>query len=365
MKNILTTELLSVQIQYREILVNAKNQLSIALPNEVLNEITSFWHRNKNIVKCALNWLSYCSFETYLFTAAVNLDVNEKDHYPFLLMGSTHILDDPVFKYATTAPATIELGPQFIEYRKKIVLEAIEDNIKILDNFQGIILILPVNCMFNNFEVVDTLAKKALLGFFNDSVSSLEEINQKCKTFKDIEKFLNPLAYKQIIFNGFDDLNTDLSERFSKQKDHQNEHGYPDSINEFSNFIFTLYSYLFSASSVIEICTKFHMIPYLRHDVIFHYFTLMLRDIRFNYECDEVETLLFKAQIVYSAGRIINRDLFADIDINVFNDLCRKFNFDSKLAAKYKELTIHSENISLVDMIDSVLNDFYVFCGTI
>lgn len=87
MNNILIKELLSVQIQYREILVNAKMKLSTALSNEVLNEITAFWYRNKNIAKCALNWLSYRPFETYLFTAAVNLDVEEKDHYPFVLMG--------------------------------------------------------------------------------------------------------------------------------------------------------------------------------------------------------------------------------------------------------------------------------------
>lgn len=71
MNNILMKELLYVQSQYMEILANTKIKLSSAMPNEVLNEITTFWYRNKNIVNSALNWLSYSSFETYLFTAAV------------------------------------------------------------------------------------------------------------------------------------------------------------------------------------------------------------------------------------------------------------------------------------------------------
>lgn len=219
--------------------------------------------------------------------------------------------------------------------------------------------------MFDDLEVVNALAEKALLGFFNDSVSSLGEINQQCKTFEDVKKLLKPISDKQIIFNGFDDFKIDLNERFAKQKDYQAEHGYSDIFNEASNFTFALFSHILKANSVIEICTKFCLTPYLRYDVIFHYFTLILESVLAMDKCAEMKILLSKTQAAYITGKVINRDLFVDIDFNTFYKFCREFNFESKLADKRQELNEHSDNISLVSAVNGVLTDFYDFCGII
>lgn len=365
MNNILMKELLYVQSQYMEILANTKIKLSSAMPNEVLNEITTFWYRNKNIVNSALNWLSYSSFETYLFTAAVNLDVDEKDHYPFVLMGTAYILDDPVFKFATTAPATSTLGDQFFEYQKNLVMEAIEDNIKILDNFKERILVLPVSYLFDDLGAIKTLADNAFLGFFNDSVTDLTEINQKCKTFGDIEELLNSNADKQIIINGFDDFKISLNKRFEKYKDYENEHGYSVIFNDASSFLFALYSHILNASRVLVICTKFSLTPYLRYDVVFHYLSLILESFLARKKTSEMATLLLKTQTAYTVCQAIRRDFFANIDFNTFFDFCRAFNFESKLADKRQRLSENNEKISFVGTVNDVLNDFYKFCGVI
>ncbi len=363
MNNILMKELLPIQTQYKNILENAKMKLlSRTFPNEVLNEITSFWYRYKNIVHCALNWLTYQPFETYLFTAATNLDVDEKDHYPFVLVGAAHILDDPVFKFATTAPATSALGDQFLEYQKTLVMEAIEDNIKIIDNFQGIILILPISYIFDDLVVVKDIANKAMLGFFNDSVSSLKEINNKCKTLQDIELILNTNADNQIILNDFDDFKISLSERFVMYKEYQAEHGCSDFPNDASNFLFALYSHVLNASKVIEICTKFCLTPYLRYDVIFHYVTLILGSTLASKEASGMANLLSKTQTSHVICRVMNRELCANIDFNIFVGFCRDFDFESKLADKCQKSNGCSEKVSLVGAIDDVLNDFYKFC---
>lgn len=365
MNNILMEELLAIQTQYKEILISAKKKLSSTLPNEVLNEITSFWYRNRNIVNCALNWLSYSPFNTYLFTAAVNLDVDEKDHYPFVLMGAAHVLDDPVFKFATTAPATSEFSLQFLDYQKKLVMEAIEDNIKILENFQGRILVIPVSFMFDDLEMIKALADNAFLGFFNDSVSDLEEIKQRCNTFEDVEALLNAKTTNQIILNGFDDFKIGLRERFEEYKDYQNEYQFSDKFSEASSFLFALYSHILNASRVISICTMFSLTPYLRYDVVFHYYTLILGSVLTREQFSEMAPLLSKVQISYTVCQVINRDLFVNINFNEFLNFCRNFNFESKLADKQKRLSEGSEKISLVSAVADVLNDFYKFCGIV
>ena len=363
MSNILLLELIRVQNQYRGILETAKLKLSTSLPIEVLNEITTFWYRNKNIVKCALYWLSYRPFETYLFTAAVNLDIDEKDHYPFVLMGRMHILDDPVFKFATTAPAMSELSQHTSEYHKGIALEAIEANIKILDCFQGVIFVLPVSCMFDDLEVVNMMAEKSLLGFFNEEVSSVEDILRKCESFGDVKKLLRPNMDKQIILNGFEDFKINLDDRICKQREYQRKHGYPDNGNEASNFVFALYSHILRASSIIEVCMKYCITPFLRYDVVYHYFSSILGSVSVVSDCSEMKMLLSKSQVAFSVGKVIDRDLLDKIGFDAYREFCMEYGFERRLASKLQKLDGCSKKTGLISTVHSTLTDFYNFCG--
>ena len=363
MNNILAAELDALQIRYKAILETAKMNLTSVPPVMVLNEITSFWFRNKRLVECALNWLSVQPYETHVFTAATNLDVEEKDHCPFLVVGSTHILDDPVFKFVTTSSSTMALSKQFEEYQRTLAEEAIEDNLKILNDFRSSIYILPVSYMFVDFETAHLLAEKVFGSFFDDSISNMKTFSGKCSTFDEAVSHLKKGADRRIILNGFEDFQISLADRFALQKDYMVGHGFVDKFNEAECFAFTLFSHLLSASSILTFCTKYLLVPYFRYDVVFYYFTYLASSFLDCEEFKEVRTLLTKTQIAFTVGRVLDRSLFDKLDFVSFFNNCVEFDFDTKLTKRLQ--TQHEQNgdISLVKTISNVIGEFYKYCG--
>ena len=363
MKSILMLEIEALQIRYKAVLETAKINLTSAPPIMVLNEITSFWFRNKKLVECALNWLSVQPFETYVFTAATNLDVNEKDHYPFLLVGSVHILDDPISKFAITSSSTVELGKQFAEHCRELAAEAIDDNLKILNNVEGCIYIFPISYMLGEFETSNKLAEQAFCSFFDDDILNMKTLCKRCSTFSEVISHLKKDADKHILLNGFEDFQISLEDRFAQQQSYLTEHGFESGFTEAKSFAFALFSSLLSASSILLVCTKYQLVPFFRYEVVFHYFTYLVSSFPDNDNLKGIRTMLTKAQIAFTVGKIFDRELFDSLDFMSFFRKCGEFNFDTKLEKSLQ--TQHEQNIaiSLVKTISNVIEEFYKFCN--
>ena len=161
MNDLLLEEIKKLQEEYKVILNRAVENIFVKETHVILDEINVFWHRNKKIVHCALEYLSK-PYETYMFTAATVLDIGDNEHYPFLCIGKYHIWDDPIYGYINTV--NDKFDDAFILKMKGIVLDTIKDNIKILDALSDKIFILPVRMLSEvEAETIHESAQKMFL----------------------------------------------------------------------------------------------------------------------------------------------------------------------------------------------------------
>lgn len=72
-----------LQSEYLILLKKLKPILEGMYAKEVLDEISMFWYKNRNIVKMYLENYVPCN-DAYVFTAVTYLDVNENEQYPFM-----------------------------------------------------------------------------------------------------------------------------------------------------------------------------------------------------------------------------------------------------------------------------------------
>ena len=111
--NLLNDKIIKIQEDYKHLLhalqQNIKNEFSAA----VLDEINLFWNMNIGVVQLYL-YNEFSQNDGYVFTAATFMDYEDKEQYPFLLLGKQHILDDPLCKYSSICnslddPNTVEI----------------------------------------------------------------------------------------------------------------------------------------------------------------------------------------------------------------------------------------------------------------
>ena len=97
--SLLRDEIKQIQQEYKNLLSNLLPLLKAKRSMVALDEINLFWARHIDIVKLYLK-TELSVMNSYVFTAATYMDIEDKEQYPFLLLGDQHILDDPLCKYA-------------------------------------------------------------------------------------------------------------------------------------------------------------------------------------------------------------------------------------------------------------------------
>lgn len=336
MMEILIKDLIRLQIEYKSVLLNAQQKLYSVSHTEVINEVCIFWHRNRRLVECALNWLSVLPYETSVFTAAVNLDYEDKDYLPFLMHRRRHILDDPVSKFALTQDSNKILGDEFSERVKENIQEAIIDNLRIIENLEGIVFILPVSYIFIDSDEAFRFAENYLCEMFDDSISCSIDYHTCCSTFEDALHHLKPKSENLIVLNGIEDSEIDIEERFKLYC--ENTRLFESGLfrNEAEVLWFGLFSEILSASSIYLFCRKYLLTPFIRYDVVHTYFSQICEAnlLSSAEDINEISVLLTYSYMSFVTNRVLVRELFNDIDINTFIKSCREYDFNTKIIDK-------------------------------
>ena len=125
--SLLIDEINKIQKDYKELLVKSLPILNTEGVFPALDEINLFWESNIEAIELYLQ--NYARIQnTYVFTASTYLDIESRDHLAFLLLGDTHIFDDPLSKYALSLVQGVPVTNGILE---QVKLTA-EDNIKIM-----------------------------------------------------------------------------------------------------------------------------------------------------------------------------------------------------------------------------------------
>ena len=270
MSDLLLSELFRVQREYKNKLIMAKELLFSQNTDVVLIDLASFWRENKKIVECALNYVVK-PYDKLFFTAATIMDIEDNEHIPFLSIGNFHIWDDPIFSYASLMTNTP--NQNFNEKIKNQILATIDDNIRIIENTNNMIFVLPIRLLFDNKEESSVIASKLFLKFFEETLDNEETYFNKFKTIDNVIDGLHEDIRQYICF-GVDDEILELKERFEKYIEN-NELPVKKTDSEVFIFRFVIIGFLMQAIDILTISRRFQMYPYVRFIVPLKYMTML------------------------------------------------------------------------------------------
>lgn len=354
--NLMMNKIHLIQNNYRDLLKSLLSGMNRNNAIEALDEINIFWIRHIKEVNLYLTyWFS--GVDSYVFTAATMINYRAKEHMPFLLMGEKHVFDDPLCKYTEILSRMPEGKNADFWYRQ--IRKTAEDNLMLLENIKDKILILPLR----EFMPLDKNSKLFELGdivFLNffDGIDSVEDFLQKCDTIEDVVKYLRSNIDNTIIFSDNDDLTLPVVERFRLALDDMQ-----NIVNTGGSEAYIFYkiitSYLMQALDIINSCMLFNCIPYIRYQLSFHYFLLLLDIMASD---DKFLLFRYKSYIAFVVCRFFETEKFGSICVDKFIEKKNEMKFYYNLLKDLESKGINETNFSshtIVPVVKSRLEEFY------
>lgn len=348
---------ISLQNYYCYILKEAVSKFSTEDLPMIVDEINLFWYANRDLVRLILNNIS-TDYDCYTFTGATFLDVDDLEHYPFVVLGRVHVVDDPLHKYAGIISSIH--NQDFSEQLSKQMLLSIKDNIKILENYSDTIYILPVTLMSDtDSDLVKEAAKQAFFSMFKDKSITLKKYCNEFINIEDVKKALNDGVSKTLIFSD-DNNDDDLCSRFRRHMAQANPFG--DELNEAMLFFYTVNGFFLQAFDILLKCAEYNMIPYLRYEVTFRYTILLGNNFSNN---TEMQNILFKSICTHLLYRVFDKDKIKDTDIKYFIDTINKVNFNGNLLEALNKAGVNISKPSFKKIMDVMKNELQIIYKSI
>lgn len=323
--NLLMEKMHLIQIEYKTLLQKLLPKLKSKFSVTALDEINLFWYRYIDIVRLYLV-SEFSGNESYVFTAATYLDYDDHEHFPFLLLGEKHVLDDPLSKYSAICKDIQD--PKAADLLYEQVGKTAEDNIKIIENCEGEIFVLPLR-MFNQFLTSESffdLGERTFSSLFND-ISNLKDFFAKCKTIDDVLTHGRSDMANLILFSQNDDQTKDLKSRFSDALK-ENAHMLDLCQSDAFNFFVMVYGCIQQAVDVIISCLEYSCIPFIRFPVALHYISLLTENIK---EEEHVRILRYKMSIAFVLHKLVDKEQLSKICTKDFIAFKKEYKFNKKL----------------------------------
>lgn len=353
MNNLLLVELKELQKSYKEVLVNAQSKILEDDTFALLDEINVFWNRNRKLVECVIQYISK-PYHSYVFTAATILDVDENEHYPFLCLGDYHIWDDPIYSYIRMIESSS--NDRFNIEIKEQVIDTIKENIKIIDNYNDKIVILPLRMLSEiNTEYISKIAEKSFLGLFKNEPENIKQYFETYKTIDDINSGIRDDVRNMIILSDIDISSNELSVKLNNYKT-----GITlpiDDSNDANVLFFAIMGFLSQALDIILTCCTFKFIPYVRYNVAFKYILNISNNFISN---PNVKSWLFKFIISHILHNTFNKEKYCKIELNEFVEKLKTYDFETQLFQNLRKENICLENHNISKAIEIINNQLSI-----
>lgn len=333
--SLLRSEINRIQREYRDLLSALLPLLKIKRSLEALDEINLFWIRNIDIVRLYLK-TEFTGTDSYVFTAATYMDIDDKEHYPFLLLGKQHVLDDPLSKYAEICSKMPNDHNAAFMYQQ--IIKAAEDDVKIIDSCENQIIILPLRLLSSpgNDNPLLSLGKQIFLSLF-PKFDSVETYFRECSSFEDIVRCGIPNMENVILFSEDDDLTTPFEERFRKvveETPYMLDKGKSDA----ENFFMLVYGHLHQALDVIVSCEGYNCIPYIRYPVALNYISLIAGNLL---HMEYIQEMCFRMSMAFVVYNLCDKDKLSQAGFGAFLSCRARIDFSN-----YLYNTLYSQGIN-------------------
>lgn len=316
---------MQIQTEYKnllkELLPAVKTMASLA----ALDEINLFWLKNINSVRLYLI-SEFADKDSYVFTASTFLDFDDKEQYPFLLLGKHHVLDDPLCKYSDIC-SKIQPNQISAKLLEQILLTT-EDNIKIIEGSSGRIIVLPLRLLSQTPKdaVLFQMGEQAFISLFNN-VNSIREYFEKCVSFADINKYARDDIGEIVLFSESDDRSLPFEQRYYQAKE-ENAYMLNDDQTESYNFFIMVFGSIQQAADVIVSCLEYECIPFIRYPVALNYILLLENSLNDIPSIPEIRYKMCIANMIY---RICDKTLLSQFGFDKFISTVESVQFSNKV----------------------------------
>lgn len=359
--SLLQNKIISIQNHYAELLSILLPKLKSYHAAEALDEINLFWTRNINVVKLYLKTM-FPGKNSYVFTAATYLDIDDLEHLPFLLMGDKHVLDDPLSKYSEICNK-MPAGKDSEFLYRQIGITA-EDNLKLLENVKSHILILPLRLLTqtNSHDRLYSDGEQAFVSLF-EGINNLNDYFEKCNSIEEIIQHSRSDIEDLIMFSGNDDRSLPLKNRF-KAALSETEYMIDPCKSDSYNFFVLVFGCIQQAIDVITSCMEYGCIPYIRYPVALHYISLLSESMM---GIEQITLLQYKMSLAFIVYRHCNKEKLATVPFNKFLKVNQEYNFNEKLFDALNQHRINEKNFfkfKIADLVTVELERFYEYLAT-
>lgn len=340
MFNMLENFIFDLQVQYKALLTRLTPNLNTQNSCSALDEINIFWYSNMDAIKMYLHYF-VANADSFIFTASTFLDIGDNEQYPFILLGKMHIVDDPLSKYSEVAVKGIN-GKFSDKLKEQIELTA-ADNIRILSEYKGRILILPLRLLSQNDEtqLLFSAGEKAFLSLFN-GINDFKDYFLKCNTINDILDFARDDIENVILFTEDDDQSAPFLQRYESAVKEFN-YMFDQNSNDAHKFFFLVYGYIQQSFDVLMSCIEYNCTPYLRNLVSFCYFMLVSEN--FN-DIEILSAIRYKCCIAHLIYRLCSKEILARYSLETVTRVSSELNFQTMLFNSLATAGVSEKNFS-------------------
>lgn len=324
-----------------------RDLLTILIPNlraqnsySALDEINIFWYSNMDAIKMYLRYFVAHS-DSFIFTAATFLDISDDEQYPFVLLGNVHLVDDPLSRYSEVAAKGFD--KKFSDKLKEQIILSAEDNIRIINECKGKILILPLRLLGETDEtqLLFSAGEKAFVSLFNN-IKDIKDYFLKCNTINDILRFARDGIENIIIFTENDNQSVSFLQRFESAVK-ESSYMFDQNSSDAHKFFFLVYGYIQQSFGVLMSCIEYNCIPYLRNMVSFCYFMLVSESF------DDLEVLpaiRYKCCISHLIYRLCNKEALARYSLETVTHVVSEVNFQTLIFSSLVTAGVSEKNFS-------------------
>lgn len=354
MNDLLLYEISEVQKEYKDLLVNLRDKLTQNNSAPILDEIEVFWHKHRRLVRNAIRYLSK-PYQTFVFTAAVILDIDDYEHYPFLCLGNCHIWDDPIYAYICMK----EKSPNeaFNKAFEEQILKTIEDNIRIISELNNYILILPIR-MISEIDTYERIriSEKLFFSLFKKPPTSIDEYRKSYSTIDDLDKGLADEVKDRIILSEDDIESNTFIERFNECKS-VSQLPIKDNSTDAEVFWMHVFGYISQAVDIISNAVTYKFVPYIRYNVAFKYILILYNSFE---KIPENQYWLNRVIVAHILHEVFDKEKCVNYNIKDYVKKINESNFETQLFQAIEDNKVFTENQHpqlLVDVIKKVLKE--------
>lgn len=266
---------------YRVLLERYEEKLenfTISDYKRLIGDVKIFWYRKRKSIEYFVSHITEDD-KVAILAGAVQLDIVNNGHYEYVLVGNIRLINEPLLKMAALYNGTedeINFG-----YTNQYMKECIQDVLLLLREYTDDFYILPIEYITLNDEkeyhlALSEVAENMFFSMLSTEYKDIQEFCIKNKTYEDIENNLLPQIKNQLIFDGLEDTKMTLRDRCTNYLK-SNGHIMPmmKNMGEAQLFYLLVMQFCMQAIGIVTTMAVYHMIPFIRDDVAFQYFTIL------------------------------------------------------------------------------------------